>query len=371
MPPHGTSSPPTAGATDASLRLKVQRVLKAPLHQIDQVIRSLEPDYDSFAANNALKIEAALACIAGETAEAPLPKDPRDAAARTLQGAWRRSRKRSRSRQLLNQLVADLVSMEILSRRSGGRRLIAEHHVERANHLQAMGSVLEILAAHGQSRSAAEIADLIEPMHDAIRNIGGAGAAHSPFPLCTDGQLAALYRGMSFLSNSARQAYRVEFRQGRLHWRNAPLDTSSMKSYWSGAGSAIFVMDGEGTFYAAEQVMKVVHHSSFLSGAPVFGAGEMMVEDGVLRILTAQSGHYRPTLKEMVATMRQLVTFGVRHYLVALWAGDRLQADVCVQGSPGRRPAPSGCSAIPRLPLSKSAATTRARPSSPTASPRD
>ena len=136
-----------------------------------------------------------------------------------------------------------------------------------------------------------------------------------------------------YLSNSARASYRIDFEGGLLMWRGAPFDTSEMKSYWSPKGRAIYVLDQQGRFYAAEQRLpddpfddSRFHHSSFLSGAPVFGAGEMQVAAGKLQVLTAQSGHYHPTHKEMLQTVRRLSENGVRFYRIALWAKDRRMA---------------------------------------------
>lgn len=41
------------------------------------------------------------------------------------------------------------------------------------------------------------------------------------------------------------------------------------------------------------------HHSSFLGGAAVTAAGEWVVENGVIKVITAKSGHYKPRTQDM------------------------------------------------------------------------
>lgn len=55
-------------------------------------------------------------------------------------------------------------------------------------------------------------------------------------------------------------------------------------SHWSpGQDRSIFVMDGNGNLYASNgQRVGELHHSSFLGGQPVAGAGEIGVRDGCL-----------------------------------------------------------------------------------------
>lgn len=58
---------------------------------------------------------------------------------------------------------------------------------------------------------------------------------------------------------------------------------------------AMFVMDETGVIYLSEsEAIGQLHHSSFLAGGNVAAAGEMLVREGRLILITNRSGHYRP-----------------------------------------------------------------------------
>lgn len=76
-------------------------------------------------------------------------------------------------------------------------------------------------------------------------------------------------------------------------------------------------MDGNGNLYASpDQKVGHTHHSSFLGGDPVAGAGEIEVRDGKLVAMTYQSGHYRRLVKQReVTTMDPNDVFGLMNQL--------------------------------------------------------
>lgn len=53
------------------------------------------------------------------------------------------------------------------------------------------------------------------------------------------------------------------------------------------------------------------HHSSFLAGGDVAGAGELVVENGELTLITDQSGHYQPTQAMTAQVVQHLRSLGV------------------------------------------------------------
>lgn len=59
-----------------------------------------------------------------------------------------------------------------------------------------------------------------------------------------------------------------------------------------------FVPEGKDSvsFYSHECRGGKFHHSSLSKGGKVVGAGEWIVEDGKLKKVSANSGHYQPTM---------------------------------------------------------------------------
>ncbi len=87
-----------------------------------------------------------------------------------------------------------------------------------------------------------------------------------------------------------RSDYEVFVKDKLLVDRNGTL----IDSGGSNTGSLIFVMDSKGSIFAGEPKLMEFHHSSFLAGAPVAAAGEIMVVDGMLVSHSRRSGHYKP-----------------------------------------------------------------------------
>ncbi len=99
-----------------------------------------------------------------------------------------------------------------------------------------------------------------------------------------------------YLSEAERAPYRLTVKDGKLYDAAGRLfDTRGAETVHSGGGRAIFIMDRDGSIYASTyQEVGKFHHSSLAAGRPVTAAGELEVVNGVLRLITNQSGHYRP-----------------------------------------------------------------------------
>jgi hypothetical protein len=100
-----------------------------------------------------------------------------------------------------------------------------------------------------------------------------------------------------YMSARELEEYRLFIKDGRLHQASdgLPFDTSAATTLHSGQGRAMFVMDRHGNLFASNrQVHGQLHHSSFLAGREVAGAGELVVEKGVPKLFSRKSGHYRP-----------------------------------------------------------------------------
>jgi hypothetical protein len=61
-----------------------------------------------------------------------------------------------------------------------------------------------------------------------------------------------------------------------------------------GDEAALFVMDKHGNFYDSPNYRGKYHHSSPIRGEPAAGAGEWIVRNGKVSILSVKSHHYEP-----------------------------------------------------------------------------
>lgn len=97
---------------------------------------------------------------------------------------------------------------------------------------------------------------------------------------------------VAYFDETQREAYVVTIEAGSLVDADGqPFDTAGQL--------AIYVLSPEGVLYAsAEQEQGKFHHSSFLAGGPVAGAGELIAAEGKVTLLTDHSGHYRPGKQE-------------------------------------------------------------------------
>lgn len=113
---------------------------------------------------------------------------------------------------------------------------------------------------------------------------------------------------VDYLDAEAREAFRLSFRDGKIYESSGKLfDTEAGSTLHNATGRAIFVMDENGRFYASNNhEMGRFHHSSFFSGAPVAAAGEIGVQNGILKLISDKSGHYRPSQRFIRQALRQL-----------------------------------------------------------------
>jgi hypothetical protein len=80
---------------------------------------------------------------------------------------------------------------------------------------------------------------------------------------------------------------------------DTPWDTFNTETHFSGKGWGIFVVSPTGHIFGGTHEAGKHHHSSFLGGGAVMAAGEMACFDGIPRIITAKSGHYRPSAQNI------------------------------------------------------------------------
>jgi hypothetical protein len=70
-------------------------------------------------------------------------------------------------------------------------------------------------------------------------------------------------------------------------------------------------MNAAGEIFAGQSIPGVVHHSSFLAGGAVAGAGEIAISGGKVTAISNTSGHYRPGPAYLWQTVKQLEMLGV------------------------------------------------------------
>ncbi|WP_194825878.1 hypothetical protein [Nocardia sp. XZ_19_231] len=116
--------------------------------------------------------------------------------------------------------------------------------------------------------------------------------------------------GEHLVGNSVWAGKQVKYLDGEERWRfklfrdggllrdfeRNLFDTTSAQTLWTPQGGrAIFAMDHDGNLYSAPfHILGEFHHSSFLAGAPVAGAGEIAAHQGKVLMISDHSTHYRP-----------------------------------------------------------------------------
>ncbi|KAL0543688.1 hypothetical protein IC582_018791 [Cucumis melo] len=112
-----------------------------------------------------------------------------------------------------------------------------------------------------------------------------------------------------YLGPQERENYEYIILHGKIiHKKSGKLlDTNqgSQGAKW------IFVMSTTKILYAGEKKKGMFHHSSFLAGGVTLAAGRLVTEDGVLKAISAYSGHYRPTDVSLVSFLSFLHENGV------------------------------------------------------------
>ncbi len=106
-----------------------------------------------------------------------------------------------------------------------------------------------------------------------------------------------------YLNELERMSYEVAFDGSVLKHGDTPMDTTcdSGSSAYSGLHSVWLYVCSARTkqLYTALGQEDKIHHSTFLQGAPVIGAGDWLVYEGQVMFINCESGHYRPTLENM------------------------------------------------------------------------
>jgi hypothetical protein len=110
---------------------------------------------------------------------------------------------------------------------------------------------------------------------------------------------------VKYLDKTERQNYKMGM-NGQITQQGKPFDTGEHVTVEKGKGWAIYVMSPDGFFYSASHIVGRFHHSSFLSGGAVAGAGEWLVQNGRLVEINGKTGHYTAGSAEMFQVLCEL-----------------------------------------------------------------
>ncbi|GLT94667.1 hypothetical protein SLE2022_123960 [Rubroshorea leprosula] len=99
---------------------------------------------------------------------------------------------------------------------------------------------------------------------------------------------------IKYLGPQEREYYEYDIIEGKIIHKQTRdlLDTSN----GSKGGKWIFVLSTSHELYAGQKKKGMFHHSSFLAGGATLAAGRLEAEHGILKSISAYSGHYKPTV---------------------------------------------------------------------------
>lgn len=121
---------------------------------------------------------------------------------------------------------------------------------------------------------------------------------------------------VAYYSESERDKINIVIKNGKFYKKNGSLfTTKKYTTFDSGLGWAIFTEKNNKFFISSEKYDEknnLLHlHSSHHAGAPVGMAGEILIINGLIKIITTRSGHYQPNLLNTLAFLRRLEDLGI------------------------------------------------------------
>ncbi|WP_138084213.1 hypothetical protein [Phragmitibacter flavus] len=114
-------------------------------------------------------------------------------------------------------------------------------------------------------------------------------------------------------SEAERLPYKLTFDpKKKLLQRNKEVfTTQKLSTVFSGDGWGIYVLSPDGELLVSSHARGRFHHSSLIAAAPAAGAGEIKADNGVITEISNKSGHYLPTVIQLVQTLKALEKMGV------------------------------------------------------------
>ena len=165
---------------------------------------------------------------------------------------------------------------------------------------------------------------------------------------------------VEFLKPEQQKELKLSFRNGLAHrWTDAQnkpkgqleiYDTKKFgDAHFSEYGASLYAMNTKGAIYVygKETLGKNLKHSSLLAGASVLCAGTIRIEDGKVKWLTGRSGHYLPTVDNIVSLLERLRQYQVDLKGVIVFRENFTKPFTNATGQPGKNYEP--CQALELL----------------------
>lgn len=154
---------------------------------------------------------------------------------------------------------------------------------------------------------------------------------------CTQGQRETLCcipgdgkeRMVQYLSVDERKQYVLELVDGKLMQGGKLLPNLEQGADPNTEVEYLYSMDAQGTIYvkpASPMLTCKFHHSSFVAGAPLAGAGQIKIRQGKATFMDNCSGHYRPSDDIMDQVLSVLRQSNVEVERVRYYGGKRMPA---------------------------------------------
>ena len=147
---------------------------------------------------------------------------------------------------------------------------------------------------------------------------------------CTEGQLETLCclpgdgkdHMVRYLSVEERKQYKVDIVDGKLMQGGKLLPHLKQGADPNTEVEYLYAMDPQGTLYvipSSPMLTCKFHHSSFVAGGPIAGAGDIKIREGKATFIDNCSGHYHPTdaiMDQVLSVLKQenVTVDRVRYY---------------------------------------------------------
>jgi len=114
-----------------------------------------------------------------------------------------------------------------------------------------------------------------------------------------------------YMTAAELEAHRVVVINGALYHSDGRVLHMGGPGMHGNRNLGIFVMDEHGNLFVSFDQPGFIHHSSFLSGRPVAGSGDISVENGKIVEINWRSGHYPGDLHKLYRVLDQLYRRGL------------------------------------------------------------